>query len=191
MLYEYGVFVGYMMKKRFGLVFFFFFSSRRRHTRWTGDWSSDVCSSDLVSWRLVFLINVPLAVAVVLVALRHVPESRDPAEVEGFDLAGALLTVLALVGLGYGLVAWGSDGLSSGTTWRPLVLGVLAAVAFVAVEQRSPHPMLPLEVFSSRLFTVVNVVTFLVYAALGGIFFLLVLTLQVAAGFTPIQAGTA
>ena len=75
--------------------------------------------------------------------------------------------------------------------WLPLVLGVLAAVAFIAVERRSPHPMLPLDMFSSRLFTVVNVVTFLVYAALGGIFFMLVLTLQVAAGFTPLQAGTA
>jgi EmrB/QacA subfamily drug resistance transporter len=146
---------------------------------------------EAVSWRLVFLINVPLAVAVVLVALRHVPESRDPAEVEGFDLAGASLTVLALVGVSYGLVAWGSDGLDSVMAWLPLVLGVLAAVAFVVVEQRSPHPMLPLDVFSSRLFTVVNVVTFLVYAALGGIFFMLVLTLQVAAGFTPLQAGTA
>ncbi len=144
---------------------------------------------EAVSWRLVFLINLPLALAVVLVALRHVPESRDSGSVEGFDVTGSSLTVLTLVGISYGLVSWGEVGAGDVRTWLPMLVGLGAGVGFVAVERRSPHPMLPLDVFSSRLFTSVNVVTFLVYAALGGIFFMLVLTLQVAAGFAPTAAG--
>ena len=146
---------------------------------------------DAVSWRLVFLINLPLAAVVLLVAVRHVPESRDTAAVGGFDVTGSALTVLSLVGISYGLVAWGEEGAGDARTWLPLVLGVAAAVAFVRVERRTPHPMLPLDIFSSRLFTSVNIVTFLVYAALSGVFFMLVITLQVAAGFRPLVAGAA
>jgi len=146
---------------------------------------------EAVSWRLVFLINLPLAAIVLLVTVRHVPESRDTTSVPGFDVTGSALTVLALVGVSYGLVSWGELGAADPATWLPLLLGVAAGVSFVFVERRSPHPMLPLDIFASRLFTSVNIVTFLVYAALSGIFFMLVLVLQVGAGFRPMLAGAA
>jgi EmrB/QacA subfamily drug resistance transporter len=144
-----------------------------------------------VSWRLVFLINLPVALAVVLLANRHVPESRAP-DVRGrLDLPGATAITLALVGGTYGLTEGPVQG------WQaPIVLGALAGgviflAAFLVIEQRSEDPMLPLRVFSSVQFSAANAVTFVVYGALGGAFFLLPVVLQEVAGYTPLQSGTA
>jgi EmrB/QacA subfamily drug resistance transporter len=146
-------------------------------------------------WRWIFLINLPIAVLVVLVALRHVPETRDPSAHGRFDVTGALLAALALAGITDALIEAPVSGVAR--ILVPAVLGVAAAVAFVLVERRRGRPdapvppMLPLEVFGSRQFTAVNVVTFVVYGALGGVFFLLVLELQVVSGFSPLKAGLA
>lgn len=142
-----------------------------------------------VSWRLVFLINLPLCVVVVVVALRHVPESRDPQANPRIDVAGALLGALGLAGVTYALVSAGGRG-ASVTVLTTGLVGLAGLVAFLSVERRSAHPMLPLGVFASRQFTAGNAVTFAVYAALGGVFFLLVVQLQVVAGFSPLAAGT-
>jgi EmrB/QacA subfamily drug resistance transporter len=142
------------------------------------------------SWRLVFLLNIPLCALVVVVALRHVPESRDEQADPRVDAPGAALGAVALAGLTYALVAAGDQGFS-GPVLASGALGLLALVAFVLVERRSHHPMLPVEIFASRQFTAANVVTFVVYAALGGVFFLLVVHLQVVGGFRPIVAGLA
>src|SRR6266699_3668331 len=126
-----------------------------------------------VGWRWIFLLNLPLAAVVVAVAVRHVPETRDPTSHGRFDVAGAVLAALA-----------------GGA-------GVAAGVAFVLLERRrgrAEHnvpPMLPLDVFASRQFTAVNMVTFVVYGALGGTIFLLVLQLQVVSGYSPLAAGVA
>ncbi|MEE1737913.1 DHA2 family efflux MFS transporter permease subunit [Streptomyces sp. BE147] len=141
-------------------------------------------------WRWVFLLNLPLAAICVPVALRHVPESRDPAAHGRFDVLGAVLGALALAGVTYALIEAPGRGAS------PLVIGsavggVLLGAAFVRVERRRPDPMLPPSIFSSRLFTAVNVVTFCVYAALGGFFFLSAIQLQVVAGYSALGAGTA
>jgi EmrB/QacA subfamily drug resistance transporter len=143
-----------------------------------------------VSWRLVFLLNVPLCAAVVVVALRHVPETADPDAARSLDVPGAVVGALGLGALTYGLVAAGEEGAS------PLVVGAVAAgllglVAFVVVERRTRAPMLPLDVFAERQFTAANLVTFAVYAALGGVFFLLVVHLQVSSGYSPVAAGLA
>jgi EmrB/QacA subfamily drug resistance transporter len=143
------------------------------------------------SWRWVFLINVPLAVAVVVITRRHVPESRDPAATGRPDLPGAVLGALALAGTTYALIEAPGRGTGSVPVVAAAVVGVVAALAFVAVERRSPHPMLPLGIFASRQFSAANAVTFAVYAAFGAVFFLLVVHLQVVAGFSPIAAGTA
>ena len=146
---------------------------------------------EAVSWRLVFWINVPIAGVVVWISSRHVPETRDENAPHGFDLTGAVLCAAALGSVTYALIGWGSDGHWSPATAGTLAVGVLAGAAFLAVEVRSSHPMLPLHIFRSRLFTAVNGVTFLVYAGLGAVFFFLVITLQVLSGFSPIAAGAA
>ncbi|MEU6658955.1 MFS transporter [Streptomyces sp. NPDC046821] len=142
-------------------------------------------------WRWIFLINVPLAVVVVLIALRHVPESRE-AELAGtrFDMVGAVLAALCLAGVSYALIG-SSGGASFVSTVLPAVLGVGAGVAFVAVEQRRAEPMLPLSLFRSRLFSATNAMTLCLYAGIGGILFLLPVQLQIALGFSAFQAGVA
>jgi putative Ca2+/H+ antiporter (TMEM165/GDT1 family) len=137
----------------------------------------------------VFLINLPVAVLVVAVAVRHVPESRDEQSDPHLDLAGAATGVLGLAGTTYALVAYGDRGLT-GTVALSAAAGVAGLAAFVLVERRSAHPMLPVEVFADRQFTSANLVTFAVYGALGGTLFLLVVHLQVVAGFSPLAAGT-
>ncbi len=141
-----------------------------------------------VSWRLVFLVNLPFAALVVVVALRHVPESSDREMDPRLDVTGAVLGAAGLAGLTYALVGLG-DGLG-GVEAVALVAGSAGLAAFVLVERRSSSPMLPVDLFRSRQFTAANLVTFAVYAALGGVFFLLVLHLQVVAGFSPLLAGT-
>ena len=146
---------------------------------------------ETVGWRWVFFLNLPLAVVVLLVGLRHVPESSDLEMAPGLDVRGAVLAAAGLAGITYGLIAWPDRGFGSPVVWGSLVAGVVALAAFVVVESRSASPMLPLVVFRSRLFTATNIVTFAVYAALAGVFFVLVVALQVVAGFSPIAAGAA
>jgi EmrB/QacA subfamily drug resistance transporter len=140
-------------------------------------------------WRWIFLINLPLAAIVVLIARRHVPETLDPNAAPHLDLLGAGLGAIGLGGVTYALIA--AHGALSAIVVGAAVVGLAGMVGFVRTERRSPHPMLPPRIFANRQFTAANMVTFLVYAALGGVFFLLVVNLQVVAGFSPLLAGTA
>jgi EmrB/QacA subfamily drug resistance transporter len=146
---------------------------------------------ELGNWRFIFLINVPLAVLVLLVAGRHVPESRSPMAAQKFDVAGVLTGAIGLGGLTYGFTAWTAHGPGDPAVLISLLAGVAGLVAFVLGERRSKHPMLPLEIFRSKAFSGANLVTFLVYAANGGVFFLVVVNLQVVAGFSPLTSGIA
>ncbi len=137
---------------------------------------------DAASWRYIFLLNVPLGIAVVVVALRHVPESRDPNATGGIDVLGAALGALALAGLTLGL---------SERSWPLAAGGGVLLVAFVLVERWKAHPLVPMSLFSSRTFSGTNAVTLLLYGALGVVFFLLGLVLQGPLGYTPLQAGAA
>ena len=143
------------------------------------------------SWRWIFLINLPLAVLVVWVARRHVPESRDPSVGRGLDYSGAALAAVGLAGVVYAL----TDGPGLGWTSPRILLagavGVAALAAFALWERRSRHPMLPLDIFASRQFTAANLVTFVVYGALGGSLFLMPIQLQRVVGFSPLAAGVA
>ena len=144
---------------------------------------------DALSWRAIFFINLPIGVLTAWIALRHVPESRDPQAPAMLDWRGALLTLAGLGSLVFGLIA------SSDLGWRhPAVIGTLAAaplllLAFVWVEARCPAPMLPLVLFRSRMFTAVNLVTFLLYAALGGALFFLPFDLIDVHGYSATDAG--
>lgn len=137
---------------------------------------------DVAGWESIFFLNVPLVAVVVYVALRHVPESVDPAATAKLDVPGALVVALALGALTFGLI----DGVPLLT-----VAGVLLLALFVVIELRSDHPLVPPSLFASRVFTAANLVTLAVYAALGGVFFLLVLQLQLVAGYSPLASGVA
>jgi EmrB/QacA subfamily drug resistance transporter len=144
-----------------------------------------------VSWRAIFLINVPLGCLVAWLAVRHVPESRDPSASGRLDYAGATSATVGLAGATYAIVEGPNRGWNSAVVLTAAVLGGIAIVAFVFIEKRTAHPMLPLDIFSSRQFTSANVVTFVVYTALGGVFFLLAVVLQNALGYSPVAAGAA
>jgi EmrB/QacA subfamily drug resistance transporter len=141
------------------------------------------------SWRLVFFINLPIAAAVVVIAARHVPESKAPGTRPPLDLAGALTISLALAGVTYGLIAASSDGWTSPGVLASLLAGVALLGAFCAIEARGAHPMLPLGVFRSRQFSAANAVTFVDYAALGGALFLVPVVLQDVCGYSALEAG--
>ncbi|MGH2890209.1 MAG: DHA2 family efflux MFS transporter permease subunit [Solirubrobacteraceae bacterium] len=144
-----------------------------------------------VSWRAIFLINLPLGAIVAVLAARHVPESRDETASGRLDWAGATLATAGLAGATYAMISGPSHGLGSPPVLAAAILGAVGLVGFVAVERRIAHPMLPLDIFASRAFTAANLVTFVVYGALGGVFFLLVVVLQVSLGYSPVAAGAA
>ena len=144
-----------------------------------------------VSWRLIFFINLPAAVFVVWLALRHVPETRDTEETGRLDVTGSVLVVLALVGVCYGLVEGPELGFTSAAVLVSLVGGMAAFAAFLAVEIRSRNPVVPLALFRSLQFSATNAVTLLVYAVLGGVFFLMPIELQQVAHYSPLEAGAA
>ncbi|MBX7248571.1 MAG: MFS transporter [Caulobacteraceae bacterium] len=152
--------------------------------------------TDAVTWRAVFLINVPVAVLAVLLAVFAIPESRDR-EAGSPDWLGAGLAVLTLGLLGWGLSAATEWGLASLRFWAVLTASAAALAAFLAVEKRARQPMLPLALFRSRAFTGVNLATVSLYLALSGVLYLLpfewmrvdeVSATQVGAGLLPFAA---
>ena len=144
------------------------------------------------SWRWVFFINLPLAAFVLVVTARHVPESRDPSMAgRRIDVTGAALAVAFLAGLTYGLIEGPTRGWTDPLVLGALVLAVVSGPAFLVLEHREAHPMLPLDLFRSRQFSGANAVTFAVYGALGGALFLLPIELQVVAHYSPLQSGLA
>jgi EmrB/QacA subfamily drug resistance transporter len=146
---------------------------------------------EAASWRLVFFINLPLAIVVNAIAVRHVPESRDETVSGRLDWPGAALITLGLVGATFGLIQAGSAGWTSPSVLVALVGGALCFGLFLVVESRRAHPMLPLSIFRSAQFSAANAVTFVVYGALAGGLFLLPVELQVVAGYSPIASGAA
>jgi EmrB/QacA subfamily drug resistance transporter len=146
---------------------------------------------DHVSWRAIFLINPLLAVATIWIALRHVPESRDATAAERLDRSGAALIFAALAGLTYGLITASTRGWGDSSVVAALITGVSLLVVFVWHEWRSPGPMMPLELFRSQNFTGVNLVTLLLYGALGGAFFFVPFLLIQAHGYSATAAGAA
>ena len=164
---------------------------------WTGSLSIATASGPLVGgwlvgydWRWAFWVNVPLCAVVIVLAGRYVPESRNPASSNTIDVPGVLFGALGLAGVTYALTAWPDHGLGA-LTVATGAGGVLGLVAFILTERRSRHPMMPTSLFASRSFSVINAVTFAIYAALSGGFLFLVLFLQVVSGWTALQAGAA
>jgi EmrB/QacA subfamily drug resistance transporter len=143
------------------------------------------------SWRFVFFINVPVAVAVLVLTARHVPESSDPTSTGRVDVPGAELAVAFLAGLTFCLIEGPTRGWGSPSVLTAIVIAVLAAPTFLVVEHRRSHPMLPLNLFRSRQFSGANAVTFVVYGALSGALFLLPVELQIVVHYSPLASGLA
>lgn len=138
---------------------------------------------DAVSWRLIFVINLPIAGTAAAIAWRHVPETRL-AEKPRVDLVGSAIVIVALASLSYGAIEH-----TSAAGVPMIVLGVVALVGFVAWEARSRHPLVPLGIFRSRTFSGANLTTLAVYAGLGLALFLVVVRLQLSLGYSALEAG--
>jgi EmrB/QacA subfamily drug resistance transporter len=146
---------------------------------------------DRVSWRWAFAINVPVAIVVLLLLHSRVPESRGEPAAGGLDLAGAALGTIGLGGIVYGLIESSRLGLRHPLVLGALVTGLVAFVAFRAVEARAVSPMVPLDLFRSPAFTGANLTTLFVYAGLGGAMFFVPLTLIQVQGASATRAGAA
>lgn len=143
------------------------------------------------SWRWVFFLNVPLAIAVLVITLWRVPESRDAHASRHLDTLGALLATVGLGALVFGLIEWTALGPGSPLVILALVLGVGALIAFVMAEARSREPMMPLDLFRSRTFTGANLLTLLLYAATGALTYFTPFTLIQVQGYSATEAGSA
>jgi EmrB/QacA subfamily drug resistance transporter len=143
-----------------------------------------------LSWRYAFLVNMPFVLAVLVLTFRHVPESRSGGSGR-LDWTGALLASLALGGLVYGLIEAPARGWRDAGVIASLALAALALAAFVMAERRHPAPLLPLALFRVRDFRAANLLTLLLYAALGALMFFLPLDLIWVQGYTATQAGAA
>ncbi|HEY2792364.1 MAG TPA: MFS transporter [Micromonosporaceae bacterium] len=137
---------------------------------------------DALSWRWIFFINVPIALICVLVTMRFVPESRDENVRGRFDIPGAALGAVGLGAVTFSLV----EGV-----WPAGLAGGLALIGFVLWEMRTRDPMMPTSMFRSVEFSVINLVTLLIYGAFGGLIFFLVLQLQQVSGYSALEAGAA
>ena len=144
---------------------------------------------DHYSWAWAFLINLPLAVAVVLISWKHVPESQERTHRGPVDLQGATYATVALGSVVFALIEAPVRGWSSPQVLAGGALGLAAVAAFVLVERRSGAPMLPLGLFRSRNFSGANLLTLLLYAALGGGLFFFPLNLIELQGYSATAAG--
>ena len=145
---------------------------------------------DAASWRWIFAINIPIVLITLGLVTRVMAPGRPrPAEAR-VDYVGAALCALGLAGFTYGLIEQPRNGWSDPGVWLPLAAGIVLLVSFVVWEARSSHPMLKLELFRRRNFTIGNIETFSMYAGLGLLFFFLVLFLQQVAGYNALEAGS-
>ncbi|MCA1717923.1 MAG: MFS transporter [Actinobacteria bacterium] len=145
---------------------------------------------DNVSWRAAFLLNIPLALIVLFISLRHVPESRDP-DAARLDFTGAFLATLGLGGIVFGLIEGTNRGFSDPLVFVPLIVGVAGLAAFIYAEYRSREPMMPLSLFRSRNFSGTNLLTMLLYMGLGGALYFFPFVLIQVHGYTATAAGSA
>jgi EmrB/QacA subfamily drug resistance transporter len=144
---------------------------------------------DHASWRWIFLINPIIALPTIALTLRHVPESRDAEADPRLDWPGALTAIAGIGSVVFGLIALSDLGWTDMRVIGSIVGGALVLALFVWIEARSPAPMMPLDVFRSRIFTGINILTLLLYGALGGAFFLLPFDFIQVHGYSATLAG--
>jgi EmrB/QacA subfamily drug resistance transporter len=143
-----------------------------------------------VSWRAIFFINLPIALLIILISLRCVPESSDK-ESKGLDWLGAILVTCGLGALVYGLIESSRLGFGDRSVLAALIAATALLALFLNIEARVSNPVLPLVLFRSRTFTGANLLTFLLYGALGGTLFFLPLNLIQVQHYSATAAGAA
>ncbi|MEK6255697.1 MAG: MFS transporter [Chloroflexota bacterium] len=144
-----------------------------------------------VSWRWLFFLNVPLAIIVLIVLYSKVPESRDEQISKQLDWLGAIAATLGLAGISYGLIESANLGLSHPVVLSTVGVGIIFLIGFIIAESRGAHPMMPLDLFHSKTFSGVNILTCLLYGALGWFSFYIPLNLIQVQGYEPEQFGFA
>jgi EmrB/QacA subfamily drug resistance transporter len=144
-----------------------------------------------VSWRAIFYLNLPIAIAVVVISLRHVPESRDTQRHGRLDWWGAALATAGLGNLVFGLTESSRLGFGNWIVIATLISGTALLIVFVVVESRTSNPLLPLTLFRSTNFTGANLLTLFLYTALSGALFFLPLNLIQVQGYSATEAGAA
>jgi EmrB/QacA subfamily drug resistance transporter len=144
---------------------------------------------DTLSWRVAFLINVPVLAVALWATLRHVEESRDIEASGRFDWLGALVAALAVGGLSFGLIRGEAKGWQDPAAWTALAIGVIALIAFPILMAKRPDPLVPLSLFRSRVFTSINLATFFIYGALYVTLLYQALVFQGVLGYTALAAG--
>jgi EmrB/QacA subfamily drug resistance transporter len=142
------------------------------------------------SWRWVFSLNAPIAIAVIAISLWHVPESKNSTS-GSVDWAGALTATLGLGGVAYGFIESAGQGWNRPAIWGSITVGCLCLLIFFLIESRVSSPMVPLELFRSRNFSGANLLTLFLYAALGIFFFLVPMDLIQVQHYSATAAGAA
>lgn len=140
----------------------------------------------LVSWRLIFVINVPVGVVAVLLLMRV---QGSPRRKVPFDWAGQVAAIVAMAALTYGLIEGGAAGFGAPDAVAALALAIAAILAFLVTESRSAHPMVPLATLRSRSVAIPAAVGFAFMVGFYGVVFLLSLYLQQDRGLTPLETG--
>jgi EmrB/QacA subfamily drug resistance transporter len=141
-------------------------------------------------WRIIFFINIPLAISTVIILILKVPESHDESA-KHLDISGALLATLGLGGITYGFLEASDSGFGNLRIEAALIIGVISLIAFIVIEKRSSHPMMPLNLFKSKTFSGVNTLTLFTYAALNAALFFFPLNLIQVQGYPEETAGLA
>jgi EmrB/QacA subfamily drug resistance transporter len=144
---------------------------------------------DTISWRVAFLINVPLLAVALWATLAHVEESRDTDAAATLDWLGALVAALAVGGLSFGLIRGQSNDWADMAAWIAIAIGTVALVLFPILMARRPNPLVPLDLFRQRTFATINLATFFIYGALYVTLTFQVLVLQGVLGYTALAAG--
>lgn len=147
--------------------------------------------SDHLSWRWAFFINAPLALLTLAMTRQFVPKLRPQAAGPALDLKGAVTSTLGLGAITLGLVEMARAGIENPYVWVALLGGLALLLLFLRIESGSPAPMLPLSLFNSKVFSVANILTLLLYGSLGAILYFLPFNLIQVQGFTATQTGAA
>lgn len=141
-------------------------------------------------WRVIFFLNIPLAAFTVFALMVHVPESRDNSAYK-LDIPGAILTTIGLTGISYGFLEASDNGFEDLRVITALSIGTLAIISFIITEKKSRHPMMPLNLFKSKTFSGVNILTLFMYTALNAALFFFPLNLVQVQGYPEEIAGLA